>query len=107
MILLLSSTAPETNVIFKKLQADDRFKNTDLLNLYKNSPLPKKDNLAIKEFLDLIGKYDTETQIKYAQEFTGNFKTLKKQYQDYYNSHFKLYVISGLSVGIVICLMLI
>lgn len=107
VFLLLSSTAPETEIIFNKLQNEYRLNKYDVMHIYENSPLQDNENTKIKELINTVGKFDIETQIKCTEEFLGYFKALKKQYQEYYNSHFKLYLVFGLSVGIVISLMLI
>ena len=107
IILLLNSTVPDTEILFKKLQDESRLKKYNIAEIYESSPLPEKENSQITELLSIIGRYDAQTQINCTQEFTGYYKDLKKQYQEYYNSHCRLYIVFSLSVGTVVSLLLI
>lgn len=107
IILFLNNTVPETEIIFIKLQNEPRLSKYNVRKIAEYSPLPKELNTNITELFDVIGRYDADTQIKYTQEFVESYKDLKKQYQEHFNSHCKLYIVFSLSVGTLISLMLI
>lgn len=96
---MLSSTVPETDIIFKKLESEERLKKYKIKEIYEMSPLNSQLNLKIAEYISIIGKYDIDTQLKCTDEFTGYFLNLKEQYTEYYNSHCRLYIAISLSLG--------
>lgn len=107
ILLMLESTSPETDVIIRELENDERLKNFDLTLNGSSSPLPSKENERSKTLLSTLGKYELETQINYINQYLGYFKMLRQQYQDYYNSHYKLYLAFGLFSGVLVSVLLI
>lgn len=107
IILFMNSTLPDTNVLFSKLQAEPRFQKYNVSEIYKSSPLPEYETTQAKELMGVIGRYDAQTQIRLTEEFTGYYKALKKQYQEHYDSHSRLYIVFSVSAGSVLALMLI
>ncbi|MDE5984108.1 MAG: stage III sporulation protein AB [Eubacterium sp.] len=105
--LMLSSTSPETDEIMSELKNDDRLKNFDFELLDKNCPLSPTENDRSKLLFDTVGKYDLDCQLSYIDQYIGYFKMLKQEYQDYYNSHYKLYLVFGLFSGVLISVLLI
>ena len=107
ILLMLESTSPETDVIIRELENDERLKNFDLTLNGSSSPLPSKENERSKTLLSTLGKYELEAQINYINQYLGYFKMLRQQYQDYYNSHYKLYLAFGLFSGVLVSVLLI
>ena len=106
ILLLLKSTMPETEEIIKLLKSDERLDFFDFSLELKNSPLSQQDNQKIINLFNSIGMYDIDSQIMIVDEFTGYFKMLNKQYQDYYDRHYKLYIIFGISSGLLLSVIL-
>ncbi len=106
ILLMLKSTMPETEEIIKQLKSDERLKNFDFSLELKNSPLSAQDNQKISNLFNAIGMYDIDSQIMIVSEFTGYFKMLNKQYQDYYDQHYKLYIIFGIASGLLLSVIL-
>ena len=104
--LLLKSTMPETEEIIKQLKNDKRLDFFDFNLDLKNSPLLQQDNQKIINLFNSIGMYDVDSQLMIVDEFTGYFKMLNKQYQDYYDKHYKLYIIFGISSGLLLSVIL-
>lgn len=104
--LLLKSTMPETEEIIKQLKNDKRLDFFDFNLDLKDSPLLQQDNQKIINLFNSIGMYDVDSQLMIVDEFTGYFKMLNKQYQDYYDKHYKLYIIFGISSGLLLSVIL-
>ena len=102
ILLLLKSTMPETEEIIKLLKSDERLDFFD----FKNSPLLQQDNQKILNLFNSLGMYDIDSQIMIVDEFTGYFKMLNQQYQNYYDKHYKLYIIFGISSGLLLSVIL-
>ena len=100
ILLLLKSTMPETEEIIKLLKSDERLDFFDFSLDLKNSPLLQQDNQKILNLFNSLGMYDIDSQIMIVDEFTGYFKMLNQQYQNYYDKHYKLYIIFGISSGL-------
>lgn len=107
MQLMLSSTAPETEEILSELKKDDRLNEFDFELSDKNCPLSSSENDRTKLLFNTVGKYDLDCQLSYINAYIGYFKMLKQEYQNYYNSHYKLYLVFGLFSGILISVLLI
>lgn len=107
ILLMLSSTSPETEEIMRELKHDERLKSFDFTLCNENSPLPPEENDRSRLLFNTVGKYDLDCQISYINQYLGYFKMLRQQYQDYYNSHYKLYLVFGLFTGIFIAVLLI
>ena len=103
ILLLLKSTMPETDEIIKIISNDSRTSKFDLEKL----PLRDEDNCEIIHLFNCLGKFDVDSQILITNEFIGYFKLLKRQYQDYYNQHYRLYIVFGIFGGILISVLLI
>ncbi len=106
ILLLLKSTMPETEEIIKLLKSDERLDFFDFSLDLKNSPLLQQDNQKILNLFNSLGMYDIDSQIMIVDEFTGYFKMLNQQYQNYYDKHYKLYIIFGISSGLVLSVIL-
>lgn len=105
--LMMSSINPETSEILNELKCDERLKNFDFDLNIENTPLSSDEYERIKNLFTIIGKYDSDSQLRYIEEFVGYFKMLKQQYQEYYEKHHKLYISFGILMGIVISIFLI
>ena len=106
ILLLLKSTMPETEEIIKLLKSDERLDFFDFRIDLKNSPLLQQDNQKILNLFNSLGMYDIDSQIMIVDEFTGYFKMLNQQYQNYYDKHYKLYIIFGISSGLLLSVIL-
>ena len=106
ILLLLKSTMPETEEIIKLLKSDERLDFFDFSLDLKNSPLLQQDNKKILNLFNSLGMYDIDSQIMIVDEFTGYFKMLNQQYQNYYDKHYKLYIIFGISSGLLLSVIL-
>ena len=106
-LLMLRSTAPDTQVILRRLQSEERLSGYDLPKISESSSLPVNEKGRIAEFFETIGKYDIDSQIKYIEEFTGYYKMLKEQYQKYFDANKRLYIVFSMSAGMVISRLLI
>ena len=106
ILLLLKSTMPETEEIIKLLKSDERLDFFDFSLDLKNSPLLQQDNQKILNLFNSLGLYDIDSQIMIVDEFTGYFKMLNQQYQNYYDKHYKLYIIFGISSGLLLSVIL-
>lgn len=107
MLLMLSSTSPETEEIMQELKNDERLANFDFSLCNENSPLPPQENDRSRLLFDTVGKYDLDCQINYINQYLGYFKMLRELYQDYYNKHYKLYLVFGFFLGVFISVLLI
>lgn len=105
--LFMGSTMPETDEIIRILKTDGRLTDFDFSFKRESCPLKYEDFLKASEFFSSIGMFDADGQQRLADEFTGYFKMLKKQYQDYYNNHYRLYIVCGLFSGILVSVLLI
>ena len=106
ILLLLKSTMPETEEIIKLLKSDERLDFFYFSLDLKNSPLLQQDNQKILNLFNSLGMYDIDSQIMIVDEFTGYFKMLNQQYQNYYDKHYKLYIIFGISSGLLLSVIL-
>ena len=106
ILLLLKSTMPETEEIIKLLKSDEQLDFFDFSLDLKNSPLLQQDNQKILNLFNSLGMYDIDSQIMIVDEFTGYFKMLNQQYQNYYDKHYKLYIIFGISSGLLLSVIL-
>lgn len=106
ILLLLKSTMPETEEIIKLLKSDERLDFFDFSLDLKNSPLSQQDDQKILNLFNSLGMYDIDSQIMIVDEFTGYFKMLNQQYQNYYDKHYKLYIIFGISSGLLLSVIL-
>ena len=106
ILLLLKSTMPETEEIIKLLKSDERLDFFDFSLDLKNSPLLQQDDQKILNLFNSLGMYDIDSQIMIVDEFTGYFKMLNQQYQNYYDKHYKLYIIFGISSGLLLSVIL-
>ena len=106
ILLLIKSTMPETEEIIKLLKSDERLDFFDFSLDLKNSPLLQQDNQKILNLFNSLGMYDIDSQIMIVDEFTGYFKMLNQQYQNYYDKHYKLYIIFGISSGLLLSVIL-
>ena len=106
ILLLLKSTMPETEEIIKLLKSDERLDFFDFSLDLKNSPLLQQDNQKILNLFNSLGMYDIDSQIMIVDEFTGYFKMHNQQYQNYYDKHYKLYIIFGISSGLLLSVIL-
>ncbi len=106
ILLLLKSTMPETEEIIKLLKSDERLDFFDFSLDLKNSPLLQQDNQKILNLFNSLGMHDIDSQIMIVDEFTGYFKMLNQQYQNYYDKHYKLYIIFGISSGLLLSVIL-
>lgn len=107
MQLMLSSTSPETEEIMRELENDERLKCFDFELHNENCPLTPSENDRTKLLFNTVGKYDLDCQLNYINQYIGYFKMLKHEYQDYYNSHYKLYLVFGLFSGVLISVLLV
>lgn len=106
ILLMLKSTVPETEEIIRQLKRDQMLEDFDFTLKFKSTPLSKRDNQKVADFFNAIGMYDIDTQIMLAAEFTGYFKMLNKQYRDYYDRHYKLYIVFGIASGLLLSVIL-
>lgn len=104
--VMLNSISADTQSIMHSLKNDSRLRDFDFELSEKRSPLSTSDNEKIRELFDSIGKYDLDSQLKIIEEFTGNFKMLKDQYQTHYDSHKKLYISVSLLSGVLAAVLL-
>lgn len=103
ILLLLKSTMPETDEILAILKNDSRTSKFDLAKL----PLREEDNCEIVNLFNCLGRFDADSQIMITNEYIGYFRLLKKQYQEYYNQHYRLYIVFGVFGGILVSVLLI
>lgn len=104
--VLLKSVSADTQSIKNSLINDSRLTDFDFSLEEKTSPLNECENEKVREFFSSIGKYDLDSQLKIIEEFTGNFKMLKEQYQSHYDSHKKLYIAVSLLFGVLAAVLL-
>ena len=79
----------------------------DIFDINSTSPLNKVENEKITEYINSIGKYDAQTQIDKSTEFCDSFRLIKKDYQQFYSTHYKLIYAAGFSFGALISILLI
>lgn len=107
VMVLLKTTNPETEKIFDLLNNSEKLKDIDLNNIISSSPLKREENEKIYDYINSIGKYDSQTQINEASEFSETFRILKDYYQQYYTAHYKIIYALGLGIGCLIAILLI
>ena len=107
VMVLLKTTNPETEKIFDLLNNSEKLKDIDLNNIISSSPLKREENEKIYDYINSIGKYDSQTQITEANEFCETFRILKDYYQQYYTAHYKIIYALGLGIGCLIAILLI
>ena len=105
--VLLNTIQPETEKIFDLLNKSEKLKNIDLKDIKSSSPLKKEENEKISDYINSIGKFDTQTQINRANEFCETFRLLKEDYQQYYSTHYKIIYALGFCIGCTIAVLLI
>ena len=106
ILLMLNTTSPETDEIIRRLKDDERLCEIDFDNGFISSPLDKRENTMLKELFEILGKYDIKSQVNYINEFIGFFKLSRQRYEEYYSSHYKLYLVFGLFSGVLVCILL-
>ena len=109
VMVLLKTTNPETEKIFDLLNNSEKLKDIDLNNRKMLSPWQQngEENEKIYDYINSIGKYDSQTQINEANEFCETFRILKDYYQQYYTTHYKIIYALGLGIGCLIAILLI
>lgn len=103
--ILLSSTVPSTQAIMNELSSDERL-NGFVLERGK-SFLNDKDYQKIQGLINSVGMYDIDSQIEILSEFSQYFDMIKNQYKDDYSRSYKIYILGGISIGILISILLI
>ena len=103
--ILLSSTVPSTQAIMNELSSDERL-NGFVLERGK-SFLNDKDYQKIQALINSVGMYDIDSQIEILSEFSHYFDMMKNQYKDDYSRSYKIYILGGISIGILISILLI
>lgn len=107
VMVLLKTTNPETEKIFDLLNNSEKLKDIDLNNIISSSPLKREENEKIYDYINSIGKYDSQTQINESNEFCETFRILKDYYQQYYTAHYKIIYALSLGIGCLIAILLI
>ena len=103
--ILLSSTVPSTQAIMNELSSDERL-NGFVLERGK-SFLNDKNYQKIQALINSVGMYDIDSQIEILSEFSQYFDMIKNQYKDDYSRSYKIYILGGISIGILISILLI
>lgn len=103
--ILLSSTAPSTQTIMNELSSDERLNGFELER--GKSFLNDKDYQKIQALINSVGMYDIDSQIEILSEFSQYFDMMKNQYKDDYSRSYKIYILGGISIGILISILLI
>ena len=103
ILLMLVSTSPDTQFMLSEIESDKYLKNFDI----NSSCLKNEEKQKAYYIFDVLGKYDIDSQINSIKQTVGYFKQLREQYQSYYNSHYKLYLVFGLFGGILFSVLLI
>ena len=105
--IFMKSVMPDTDMIFSYLKNSEKLKDIDIFDINSTSPLNKVENEKITEYINSIGKYDAQTQIDKSTEFCDSFRIIKKDYQQFYSTHYKLIYAAGFSFGALISILLI
>ena len=103
--ILLSSTVPSTQEIMNELSSDERLNGFELER--GKSFLNDKDYQKIQALINSVGMYDIDSQIEILSEFSQYFDMMKNQYKDDYSRSYKIYILGGISIGILISILLI
>lgn len=103
--ILLSSTVPSTQAIMNELSSDERLNGFELER--GKSFLNDKDYQKIQALINSVGMYDIDSQIEILSEFSQYFDMIKNQYKDDYLRSYKIYILGGISIGILISILLI
>lgn len=103
--ILLSSTVPSTQAIMNELSSDERLNGFELER--GKSFLNDKDYQKIQALINSVGMYDIDSQIVILSEFSQYFDMMKNQYKDDYSRSYKIYILGGISIGILISILLI
>ena len=103
--ILLSSTVPSTQAIMNELSSDERLNGFELER--GKSFLNDKDYQKIQALINSVGMYDIDSQIVILSEFSQYFDMIKNQYKDDYSRSYKIYILGGISIGILISILLI
>lgn len=103
--ILLSSTVPSTQAIMNELSSDERLNGFELER--GKSFLNDKDYEKIQALINSVGMYDIDSQIEILSEFSQYFDMMKNQYKDDYSRSYKIYILGGISIGILISILLI
>lgn len=103
--ILLSSTVPSTQAIMNELSSDERLNGFELER--GKSFLNDKDYKKIQALINSVGMYDIDSQIEILSEFSQYFDMMKNQYKDDYSRSYKIYILGGISIGILISILLI
>lgn len=104
--IMLRSITADTDFIMNDLKNDEHLKDFDFELNDETSPLSKTENDRVRNLFNSIGRYDLDSQQKLLDEFAGNFKMLKEEYQSHYDSHKKLYISVSLLSGVLLAVII-
>lgn len=107
ILILLKSTMPETDEIMRILKNDEALAKFDFTSDDTKNRLNPEDRGKVTNLFNSIGRYDIESQIYITEEFTEYFKLKKEQYQEYYNEHYRLYLVFGVFSGVIAAVLLV
>ncbi|MDE6413626.1 MAG: hypothetical protein K2K42_07065, partial [Eubacterium sp.] len=81
--------------------------NISLENIDIKTELDKEDNERINFLFKNIGKTDSASMLNLIEAFKQNMLVSRKNYEDYYKNHSKLYIAFGMFGSLAVTLVLI
>lgn len=113
MAIELAFSVNETGKIIKRLSNEPTLshltflQNISLENIDIKTELDKEDNERINFLFKNIGKTDSASMLNLIEAFKQNMLVSRKNYEDYYKSHSKLYIAFGMFGSLAVTLVLI
>lgn len=99
IIIMLSSTNPETSYIISNLKRDKRLSKYDFEALDSSFNFDEELSSRIGEDLDILGKYDNKTQLARLKESVSLFKLKEREAAGCIEKNTKLYFALCLCAG--------
>ncbi|MDE6659801.1 MAG: hypothetical protein K2K01_06785 [Eubacterium sp.] len=113
MAIELEFSVNETGKIIKRLSNEPTLshltflQNISLENIDIKTELDKEDNERLNFLFKNIGKTDSSSMLNLIEAFKQNMLVSRKNYEDYYKSHSKLYIAFGMFGSLAVTLVLI
>ncbi len=88
----------------------ERIKGENLKNFDTENNRVKYIDMGVQDdfikLFDMLGKTDTESQISVINSALDEYLQIRNEYENYYQSHAKIYIALGVCSGILLCVLI-